>query len=155
MAVTRQADYRYKNVPGLKKMGALEAAKRAQQERRMEQLKNSRQEQIGLAVTYVMYGKPSLDIKKDGVEQSVEGQVFLASLAAFEAAEKVTDRSGKSVKGAIQVALEMAAEQDKAGLFANPETADAALRGSEWANRALKWAGRQLFDKKKEAPKQA
>ena len=111
---------------------------------RLEKLAVTRTPQVESAATYPLFrkGKPALFLAKLG-EDSVEAQVFVATLEAFKTAEKQKNPDGSHAKGAIKVAQEAVADQLSA-LFTNPETADAALTGSEWAVSSLNKAGNEL-----------
>ena len=69
--------------------------------------------------------------------------VFDAVLDAFLTTPRVTGQS------TIANAAEAAAEE-LSHLFDSEETMDEALRGAEWAQKALGWAGNQIYKAAKE-----
>jgi hypothetical protein len=134
------------NGPGI---GTLARAKYQREQRaadaRDARLREARAEQIELARTFVFHPQGQPVLRVDELDEADPRRVvFEATLDAFSTALADRPKDGKRKKGAIAVAAEAAAEAH-AELFVSDETADAALVGSDWAVKALSWAGNRLF----------
>lgn len=136
------------NGPGI---GTLAQAKYQREQRaaaaRDARLREARAEQIEVARTFAFHQKGQPVLKVDELDEADPRRVvFEATLEAFATALADRPQDGKRKKGAIQVAAEATADKHKP-LFKSEdtETADAALTGSDWAVKALAWAGNRLF----------
>ncbi|NCU37487.1 hypothetical protein EOL96_00265 [Candidatus Saccharibacteria bacterium] len=134
-------------------IGTLAKAEYERQQAADAKLAEQRKPQAEKAKGYVRYhGK---GITPWSVETLPEGDfkrvIFEGTISAFEVARPVKDRTGTTTKGAIRVAAETAADKHSE-FFKDPDTAAEALLASEWAAKALKWAGDQLYREKAEAP---
>ena len=113
------------------------------QEEKEKQLVKARAPQADKAREYVFYGKGRPCLKADSEERTPAHVVFDATREKFLTTPKVAGQS-------TIVAATKAAADELAHLFDNKETRDEALLGITWAEKALAWAGNQIYKAAKE-----
>lgn len=136
-------------------LSALAKAEWLAKQKAAEKLAAARAEQIAVAVNFAFFQKGRKPLKVQDLDANdPKRTIFEATLAAFSTAQAEKDRGGKTTKGAIRVAAELASDQHKM-LFQDEATSNAAMIGSKWAQEALKWAGSKIFRKEETKPKPA
>lgn len=136
-------------------IGTLAKAEYLRKQAAAQRLAAARTPQVELAMSFVLRRKGFAALALAGMaEDDPQRVIFMDTLFTFKTAQPVKGANGKTVKGAIRVAAETAAEKNKS-FFEDEATAEAALMASEWAQEALYWAGNKLHRSNKPQPSAA
>ena len=136
-------------------IGTLAKAEWERKQAAARRLVTARTPQVELAMSFVLRRKGFATLALAGMAvDDPQRVIFMDTLSTFKTAQPVKGANGKTVKGAIRVAAETAAEKNMS-FFEDEATAEAALMASEWAQEALYWAGNKLHRSNKPQPSAA